>query len=71
MIIVSETSDANENMLNMLSVYNKKEFTHLMGIGYVGFLSDNCDLSIKCPVFLLLGEKNTTGKVKAYICGVS
>lgn len=63
---VSETSDAYENMLNMLSDYNKKELSHLMGIGYAGFLSDNCNLSIKCPVLLLIGEKDKIGKVKVY-----
>ena len=63
---VSVTSDAYYNMLNMLSVYDKKELSQLMGIGYAGFLSDNCNLDIKCPVLLLLGEKDKTGKVKLY-----
>ena len=53
-------------MLSMLSVYDKKELCHLMGIGYAGFLDDNCNLDISCPVLLLLGEKDRTGKVKLY-----
>lgn len=61
-----ETANAYGNMLNMLSLYNKKELSHLMGIGYAGFLNDNCDLRINCPVLLLLGEKDKTGKVKVY-----
>lgn len=63
---VCETADAYENMLDMLSLYGKKELSHLMGIGYAGFLNDNCDLKINCPVLLLFGDKDRTGKVKAY-----
>lgn len=63
---VGETSNTYNNMLDMLSGYDKKELCHLMGIGYAGFLSDNCDLMINCPVLLLLGEKDKTGKVKTY-----
>lgn len=43
-----------------------KELCHLMGIGYAGFLSDNCDLQIKCPVLLLLGDNDKMGKVQKY-----
>lgn len=63
---VSETSNTYNNMLSMLSVYDKKELCYLMGIGYAGFLDDNCNLDISCPVLLLLGEKDRTGKVKLY-----
>lgn len=63
---ISETSNTYNNMLSMLSVYAKKELCHLLGIGYAGFLDDNCDLDINCPVLLLLGEKDRTGKVKSY-----
>lgn len=37
-----------------------------MGIGYAGFLDDNRICEISCPVLLLVGEKDHTGKVKAY-----
>jgi pimeloyl-ACP methyl ester carboxylesterase len=63
---VGVTSNTYNNMLSMLSVYSKKELCHLMGIGYAGFLDDNCDLNINCPVLLLLGAKDKTGKVKVY-----
>ena len=63
---VSRTKAAYENMLQMLAPYEKKELCRLMGIGYSGFLEDNCDLEIKCPVLLIIGEKDITGKVKAY-----
>lgn len=37
-----------------------------MGIGYTGFLEDNKELQIHCPLLLLVGEKDNTGKVKQY-----
>lgn len=46
--------------------YGKDELCRLMGIGYAGFIEDNCDLEITCPVLLIIGEKDNTGKVKAY-----
>ena len=63
---VSTTRRAYENMLQMLSPYNKRELCHLMGLGYAGFLDDNCELKIPCPVLLILGEKDRTGKVAQY-----
>ncbi|MDE6591593.1 MAG: alpha/beta hydrolase [Oscillospiraceae bacterium] len=63
---VSRTRAAYENMLQMLAPYGKKELCRLMGIGYGGFFEDNCDLEISCPTLLIIGEKDITGKVKAY-----
>ncbi|MCM1236723.1 MAG: alpha/beta hydrolase [Ruminococcus flavefaciens] len=63
---VSVSKNGYENMLSMLSPYTKKELCHLMGIGYAGFLNDNSNLSIKCPVMILLGDKDKTGKVQKY-----
>ncbi len=60
------TDHAYKNMLNMLSIYSKKELCHLLGIGYAGFLKDNCNLEIKCPVLLILGRLDRTGKVQSY-----
>lgn len=54
------------NMTEMVSIYSKRELCHLMGVGYSGFLEDNQNLDITCPVLLLVGEKDKTGKVKAY-----
>jgi pimeloyl-ACP methyl ester carboxylesterase len=50
----------------MLDFYDKKVLCHLMGIGFAGFLEDNCDLTIKCPVMLIVGEYDKTGKVQKY-----
>ena len=63
---VSTTQKAYDNMMQMLSPYGKNELCHLMGLGYAGFLEDNCDLQIPCPVLLILGEKDKTGKVVQY-----
>ena len=53
-------------MTRMLEPYGKEELCHLMGICYSAFLEDNCDLKIPCPVLLLMGEKDRTGKVARY-----
>ena len=37
-----------------------------MGIGFAGFLEDCGEIEIPCPVLLLLGEKDVTGKVRLY-----
>lgn len=63
---VSATQKAYDNMVQMLSPYGKNELCHLMGLGYAGFLDDNCELKIPCPVLLILGEKDRTGKVVQY-----
>lgn len=60
------TKAGRENMLEMVSDYEKAELCHLMGIGYAGFLDDNTELQIPCPSLLLVGEKDNTGKVKQY-----
>lgn len=57
---------SRENMEAMLAGYAKNELCHLMGLGYAGFLEDNRDMVIPCPVLLIVGEKDMTGKVKAY-----
>lgn len=35
---------AYENMLAALRQYKKKEVCHLVGVGFSGFLEENCDL---------------------------
>ena len=60
------TDHAYKNMIAMHSVYSKKELCHLLGIGFAGFLEDNCDIEIKCPVLLILGREDNTGKVQSY-----
>ena len=57
------TEAGRENMLEMVSDYEKEELCRLMGIGYAGFLDDNKELKISCPSLILVGEKDNTGKV--------
>ena len=60
------TIEGQNNMRRSLSVYTKKELCHLMGIGFAGFLEENCNLRITCPVLILVGEHDQTGKVMQY-----
>ena len=60
------TEIGRANMASMIDRYDKTELCHLMGIGYAGFLKDNRVCEIPCPVLLIVGEKDHTGKVKAY-----
>ena len=62
----TENERSYQNMYGMLSKYDKKELCHLMGIGFAGFLEDNCDLDIRCPIMLIVGKKDKTGKVQQY-----
>lgn len=60
------TNSAYQNMMIALQPYSKKELCHLMGAGYTEFLQENCDVKITCPVLILVGEHDKTGKVKQY-----
>lgn len=60
------TEHAYNNMMDMLAIYGKKELCHLMGIGFAGFLEDNSDIKINCPVLLIVGKQDKTGKVQNY-----
>ena len=60
------TEIGRANMAAMIDEYSKTELCHLMGIGYAGFLNDNRVCEISCPVLLVVGKMDHTGKVKAY-----
>ena len=60
------TQRARESMLNMLADYTKDELCNLMYIGFAGFIPEISEMSIKCPMWLLVGEHDKTGKVMAY-----
>lgn len=60
------TQYSYQNMINALMPYSKAELCHLMGIGFAGFLTVNQDMKIACPVLILVGEKDRTGKVIQY-----
>lgn len=62
----SYIESAYQNILVALRPYSKQELCHLMGIGFAGFLKENCNLKITCPTILLVGQYDRTGKVKQY-----
>ncbi|NJB05331.1 alpha/beta hydrolase, partial [Clostridioides difficile] len=53
-------------MMKMLEGYEKKELCHLMYLGFAGFIPEIQDLNIHCPVCLVVGDKDKTGKVRKY-----
>ncbi len=63
---VAVTQRGRDNMTEMLTPYGKKELCHLMGLGYSAFLAENSELDIPCPVLLVIGEHDRTGKVMTY-----
>lgn len=63
---VAVTTNGRKNMMLMLEQYSKMELCHLMGIGYAAFLDENRDIQIQCPVLILIGEHDRTGKVRQY-----
>ena len=60
------TQAARENMLSMLADYTKDELCRLMYIGFAGFIPEICEMDIQCPMWLLVGQQDKTGKVMAY-----
>lgn len=62
----SYTKATYDNMRSALASYTKEELCYILGAGYSDFLRENCDLSIQCPVLIIVGEHDQTGKVKQY-----
>ncbi|MDO4539972.1 MAG: alpha/beta hydrolase, partial [Syntrophomonadaceae bacterium] len=60
------TARGQRNMLDMLRTYDKDELCHLMYLGFTGLIEEVCHLEIPCPVWLLVGERDKTGKVRQY-----
>ena len=60
------TDRGRENMLQMLADYEKKELCRLMYLGFAGFIPEIREQKISCPVCLMVGEKDRTGKVRTY-----
>lgn len=60
------TERGRRNMLQMLRDYQKEELCYLMHLGFAGFLPEIRDVTMTCPVWLAVGEKDRTGKVRKY-----
>ena len=63
---VAKSPYSYEIMMNMLQPLSKFEIIEQMDIAYRGFIKENRDVSFHCPVLILLGQYDTTGKVKTY-----
>ncbi len=60
------TEYARSNMIKMLGDYTRDELCRLLYLGFAGFIPEVHDLHIPCPVCLILGEHDKTGKVRQY-----
>lgn len=60
------TEKAQKRMLDMLSVYSKRELCHLMYIGEAAFIPENKNIFIPCRSILMLGTEDHVGKVASY-----
>ena len=63
---VSKTEYSYKTMMKMLEPLQKKEVCEQMGLAYAGFLKENRNAQFHFPVLILLGEFDTTGKVRKY-----
>ncbi len=50
----------------MLAPLTKHEIAEQMEVAYGGFLRENADAEFRFPVLILLGEHDSTGKVRQY-----
>lgn len=63
---VSKTRYSYEKMMEMLSPLTKAQIIEQMDLAYGEFAKENKEVSFAFPVLLLLGDSDTTGKVKLY-----
>lgn len=62
---IALTAGAKKYALETLSGLNKGEVIHIMGAVYRGLIEYDKD-KLGCPIFITYGDKDITGKVKAY-----
>ena len=65
-VSVSESRYSYQKMLSMLKSLSKAEIIQQMRIAYEYFIAENKDVDFSFPILILVGEKDSTGKVKAY-----
>ncbi|MHC1750888.1 MAG: alpha/beta fold hydrolase [Cellulosilyticaceae bacterium] len=63
---VSKTQYSFNLMMQMLKPLSKSQIIEQMDIAYRIFSKENKDINFSCPVLILLGEFDKTGKVKQY-----
>ena len=60
------TDKGRKNTLFMLEGYSKKELCRLLHLGFAGFIPEVWNFEIPCPVYLVVGDKDKTGRVRKY-----
>jgi len=63
---ISLTDYSYNKMIEILSPMSKEKIIEQLDIAYGKFAQENRNLHLKCPVLILLGDKDKTGKVKQY-----
>ncbi len=63
---VSETDYSYQKMMSMLKPLSKSEIIEQMKIAYGKFAHENKNVDYLFPVLILVGDRDCTGKVKAY-----
>jgi len=63
---ISVTEYSYNKMIEILALLSKKQIIEQVDIAYGKFAQENRDLHLTCPVLILLGDKDKTGKVKQY-----
>lgn len=63
---ISKTKYAYEKMADIYSNYTKADMIKQMDMYYKQFIIENKEIYIKCPLILIAGEYDRTGKVLRY-----
>jgi len=63
---VSKTKYSYDKMMEMLEPLTKSQIIEQMDAAYGIFIEENKDVAFSFPVLILVGEFDTTGKVKQY-----
>ena len=63
---VSKHKYSYQKMMSMLKPLSKAEIIEQMRVAYEYFSTENKDVDFQFPVLILVGIKDSTGKVKAY-----
>ena len=63
---VSKTEYSRQKMESMLSSLSRNDIIRQMKIAYEYFVLENKNVTFSFPVLILVGDKDTTGKVISY-----
>ena len=63
---ISQTDYSYNKMMKILAPMSKERIIEQMDIAYGKFAQENRDIHLPCPVLILLGDKDRTGKVRQY-----